>query len=383
MTTAPHEQFLEAISRSHSVAVVLPSSASLDAVGSGLALARFLENSGKNAEILCSGFAAQPHLSFLPGISRIRTHIHAERNYTLAIPLSGEIQDLRHEISDGHLRITITPSKGGFDPSAIAATSGAWRHDLIIAVCVRELSELGNLLSDHRRFFEETPIVNIDSHPQNASYGTINIMDLRAGATAEFVTSLIEAIDSKCIDQDTATCLLAGIISETKSFRTANVTPRTLETAGRLVTRGAKREAIIEAVFRTRPVEALRLWGRVLARLKTDREHKIVWSVLGREDFLRAGADETHLLDVIDELVSRAPDAEVICLLHEHPIEVGKVCGLVSADRGWNAMDMTARWNPTGTARRAAIKTTDLSLPALEQGLISDIRAVIQTLRRT
>ncbi len=382
MAIAPHEQLSEAIARSRSVAVVLPSSCGLDAMGSGLALARFIENSGKNAEVLCSGFRAEPHLSFLPGLDRIKPYIYAERNYTLTVPIKGDLHDLRHEISDGHLKITITPAQGGFDPSAIAASSDSWRHDLIIAVCVRELSELGGLLNDHHRFFEETAILNIDSHPRNANYGSMNIMDLRASATAELVTAMIESIDPKYIDAETATCLLAGIIAETKSFRTANVTPRTLETAGRLVTRGAKREAIIEAIFRTRPVEALRLWGRVLARLKTDREHKIVWSVLGREDFLRAGADETHLPDVIDELVSRAPDAEVICLLHEHPVDTDKVCGLISAERGWNALDMAARWNPAGTPKRAFIQASRLSLPSLEQGVIADVRAIIDALRR-
>jgi hypothetical protein len=120
----------------------------------------------------------------------------------------------------------------------------------------------------------------------------------------------------------------------------------------------------------------------VLARLKTDREHKIVWSILGREDFLHAGADETHLPDVIDELVSRAPDAEVICLLHEHPTDAGTVCGWVSADRGWNAMDMTAKWSPTGNPKRAKIQVGNTSLPVLEQGVINDIRANIIALRR-
>jgi phosphoesterase RecJ-like protein len=259
----------------------------------------------------------------------------------------------------------------------LRSTVGGWRHDLLIAVCLREPKELGALLADHRAFFEETPVVNIDTHPANEHYGAINIIDLKAGATSELITSLIELIDAKRMDADTATCLLAGIIGETKSFRSSAVTPRTLETAGRLVLRGARRGEIVEALFRTRPVEALRLWGRVLARLKADHEHKLVWSVLGRADFMHAGADETHLADVIDELVSRAPDAEVVCLLHEHPQTEGVVKGIISAERGWNALDLTAKWQPTGSAKRARIETTGVPISALERDLIGSIRQTV------
>ena len=203
------------------------------------------------------------------------------------------------------------------------------------------------------------------------------MIDLKAGAICEFIAALIETIDAKRLDADTATCLLSGIIAETKSFRSSMVTPRTLETAGRLVLRGARREQIVEALFRTRPVEALRLWGRVLARLKADREHNLVWSVLGRADFMHAGADETHLNDVIDELVSRAPNAEVVCLLHEHPQTDGVVRGIISAERGWNALDLAAKWNPTGTSKRAIIETTGIPIGALEQELIGSIRQTV------
>lgn len=381
MALAPHEQFLEAIKRSHSVAVVLPSAWTIDSLGSALALGRFVESCGKPAEMICADFINVPHLAFLPGVERIKSDMHAARHTVVTLPLSGDLHNLQHEVADGMLKIMITPKSGAIDHAAIASAAGTWRHDLIIAVSTRELKELGTLMRDYGRFFEETPIVNIDAHPENERYGSVNIIDMRASATAELVHALIESIDSKLINNDMATCLLAGIVSETKSFRSTSVTPRTLEAASRLVTSGARREIIVEALFRTRPVETLRLWGRVLARLKADREHKIVWSVLGRADFIHAGADETHLPDVIDELISRAPDADIICLLHEHPQTEGKICGLISAERGWNAMDLAAKWQPTGSSKRAAINTNNVSLPVLEQDLISGIRSTVAALR--
>ena len=377
MALAPHEQFLEAIKRSRSVAVVLPSAFTIDALAGGLAMARFIETYGKPAEIICAGFSAEPHLSFLPGIRNVKPDLMAPRQTVLSIPLPGGLHEISHEVADGFLHIKITPTAGTVNTETMRSSVGGWRHDLLVAICLREPKELGVLLSDHRAFFEETPIVNIDTHPANEHYGSINIIDLKAGAASELITTLIEMIDAKRIDADTATCLLTGVIGETKSFRTSATSPRTLETAGRLVLRGARRGEIVEALFRTRPVEALRLWGRVLARLKADPEHRLVWSVLGRADFMHAGADETHLADVIDELVSRAPDAEVVCLLHEHPQTEGVVKGIISAERGWNALELGAKWQPTGTSKRARIETTGIALPTLEQELIGSIRQTV------
>ena len=382
MALAPHEQLTEAIKRCRSAAVILPSPANLDALGSGLALARLVESSGKPAEVISAGFSPEPHHSFMPGLERVRPALRAARDFTISLPLSGVLHDLRHEIADGKLKITLTPAEGSLDVSGLAASAGQWRHDLAITVCVRELKEIGALLADHRRFFEETPIFNIDSNPDNGGYGTVNLVDLRASATAELVAGLIERSEPRIIDADVATCLLAGIISETKSFRAPKVTPRTLEAASRLVAAGARREQIVEAIFRTRPVEALRLWGRVLARLKTDLDNRLVWSVLSREDFVRAGADEAHLPDVIDELISRTPDAEVICLLHEHPLLPDTVCALVSAERGWNALDLAGKWQPAGSTRRAKITVSGLPLPTLERDLVAGIRQNISSLRR-
>jgi hypothetical protein len=298
------------------------------------------------------------------------------------MPLMGELHDLRHEIADGKLTLTVTPAEGHIDPAAVAAAASEWKHDLVVAVGVSDAAELMAFGHQHREFFEATPVVNIDTRPQNENYGAINILDLRAGATSELVANIIETTDPKKMSPDIATCLYAGIVSETRNFMTPGVTPKTLEVAGRLVLCGARREEIVEKLFRDRPIEALRLWGRVLARLKADHEHKIVWSMLGRADFMHAGADETHLPDVIDELISRTPDAEVICLLHEHPQTEGMVCGLISAERGWNAMHLAAKWNPTGTAKQAMIRTTGVSLPALEQDVIGNIRASVAAARR-
>jgi len=378
MSLTPHEQFVEALKRSRSVAVLFRAAWNGDALGSALAVARFIESYGKPVEIICDGFVPHPHFGFLPAVGRVQPSLREARRLILSFDLDKtKFSHLAYEVKDNRLHIMLTPKDGTFDPKAMQTVPDAWKHDLIVTVGAPDIAALGGIGRDHKEFFHATPVVNIDHDPSNERYGTINFVDMRASSTAEVTSALLEAIDAKRMDAETATCLLTGLISATKSFRTPNVTPATLALAGRLVELGGRRAEIVERLFRTRPVEALRLWGRVLARLKVDKEHRIVWSLLARTDFVHAGADETHLADVIDELITTSPEAEVVCILHEHPREENKVCAIVSAERAKNAMQLTELWSPQGHHRLAKIAVKDIALPAFERQLIDHIRSQI------
>ena len=64
-----------------------------------------------------------------------------------------------------------------------------------------------------------------------------------------------------------ATALLAGMIAATNSFQSPQVTPQTLELASQLIVRGADRQKVIESLYRTKDIDTLKNWGKVLSRL--------------------------------------------------------------------------------------------------------------------
>ena len=374
MAFAPYEQFFGAVKRSRSVGVFFRSAWSGDSLGSALAVAELITSLGKPVEIICDNFMAHPSYNFLEKQKSVLPKPREMRLLNLKINAAPTEYDLVHTHHDGAIHISVKTANGLLGPENITATTEEWKHDLVVCVDTPDLASLGAIKNDYRVFLNETPIVNIDHDPANEQFGQINLVDIRASATAEIVADLFTALDWKLVTPETATTLLTGIISKTKSFRTNAVTPKTLDTAGRLISAGARRGEIIENLFRMRPVEALRLWGRVLARLKQDRVNRLVWSVLTRADFVHAGADETNLPDAIDELIASTSDADVVCVIHENSKNDGGVSALIGAERGQNALHLAAPFSPTGTSKMARFALPPSDLISAEKLLVDHVR---------
>ncbi|HSD12180.1 MAG TPA: hypothetical protein VLC10_01360, partial [Patescibacteria group bacterium] len=154
--------------------------------------------------------------------------------------------------------------------------------------------------------------------------------------------------------------------------------PRTLDIASELVSAGAKREEIVQNLYRTRTISTLKLWGRALARLKFDPGIKMAWTLLVRQDFIHAGATEEHLPDVIDELIMNSPEAEIVGLLYEQesPTEPGKVagvCALVSTEKHADALGLLPGLKPDGTRRMARVCFPTTAIMDAEKSVLAAI----------
>ena len=182
------------------------------------------------------------------------------------------------------------------------------------------------------------------------------------------------------LTEEVATCLLTGIIAKTRSFKTANVTPKTLEFASELVAAGARREDIVQNLYRTRSIATLKLWGRALARLKFDPVTKMAWTLLVRQDFIHSGASEENLPDVIDELIVNSPEAEITGLFYEQesltePGKISGVCSLISSEKHASALGLVAGLKPEGTHKLARLCFPSVTILDAEKTVLNAIHA--------
>src|SRR5262249_20279493 len=152
--------------------------------------------------------------------------------------------------------------------------------DLVIALDAGELDRYGALYTQHQTYFDTANILNLDHHLTSTGCGRVNIIDPAAAATAELLTLLL-LNRGVTIGLEAAQCLLAGIITDTRSFEFDATTARTLAAGAYLVGCGAVPEAIIRPMYRLKPLEKARLWGIVLDRtLRTAAGGRLVWAAL-------------------------------------------------------------------------------------------------------
>ncbi|MBI4714247.1 hypothetical protein HY771_03640 [Candidatus Uhrbacteria bacterium] len=221
------------------------------------------------------------------------------------------------------------------------------------------------------------PIINIDHSPENEHYGQINVVDLTASACGEVCHDLIASIEDGLIDEEIATAFLTGMIAKTKSFKTKNVTPKTFQTASRLIAKGAKREHIVQNLYRTRSIDTLRLWGRALARLKIDEQAKIVWTMLSQQDFMLSRAQENDLPEVIDELITTSPDAKIVVLIYENSER--NICAIVRVEKPMDAITLCAAFHASGVREEVRLCFTNKTVAQVEKELIEHLKEKIKT----
>ncbi len=150
-------------------------------------------------------------------------------------------------------------------------------YDLVISLDCSDLKRLGAAYDQDS--LRGVPIINIDHHITNVGFGRVNWVDPSSAATAQMMLKLIECLEVP-LDPTIATCLLNGIVTDTRGFRTPNTTPDVMEATTRLMTVGVSLSEITEQVFNRRPLAVIRLWGKALSGVQLDG--RIIWTEISQ-----------------------------------------------------------------------------------------------------
>ena len=369
------KQVKELIAKSTKILITTSRQFSGDGLASALALLLIAKKLNKNAEIIINDFKLPESYSFLPEIEKIKATVKKVKKFVINLDISQTgIEDLNYDIKDNNLRIHLCPKQGIFSPEDLKFQTGDFAYDLIFTVDTPELESLGSLYDHHRDLFYQIPVINIDHQASNEQYGHINLVNITAASTAEVIYNLLNDWPETILDQEIATCLLTGIISKTKSFKTANVSPEVLNIAGELIKAGADRKEIVTHLYQTKTIPTLKLWGKVLSRLQADPACKLVWSKLDLHDFTESGANAKDLSGVIDELITNSPLAEVIILFYQNKSGQTKI--LLHAEGSQNALGLARQFRPTGNKNDATF-VLDEDLDRVEEKVLLGIKSQI------
>ena len=356
------QQIFKQIDKSENILIVFNADWNGDAVASALGLFLYLKKIGKKTEIaahLAEDDAAANKAAaawrFLPAFEKIQSSLKNLRKFIVSLDISqATINQIKYTV-DGHkLNFIISPEKGWFTPEDISTSSSGFKYDLIFVLDTPDFESLGAIYDNNVEFFYKTTVINIDHQADNEEYGQINYLDLNVVSTAEMVYNLIKQHSQEPLDEDIATCLLAGIISKTKNYKSANLTPRTLLTSSKLIGLGARREEIINQLYRSKPLAVLKSWGKILNNLKTEDQGRIVWSWLEEKDEISALINgQLDVQEIFEEISASVAEAKFIFIAGVHPQSEG-IFILIQAAKGFSSIEVLKNYSPAGNARIAS-----------------------------
>ena len=269
-----------------------------DTLGAAIAIAIAAERMGKVSEVV-SGDPPPPFLSFMPRIADVRR-------------------------------------APGLEPDVAVVVDG-------------DLARTGTTAVEHADWLAAATIANIDHHISNPGIGAASWVDPGAAATCEMVTLLLAEL-GVALDEELATVLLAGIVTDTHTFAHPNATPRTLRIAADLVEAGANLSRINRAAYADKPFSTLALWGLMLAGIGQRCDGRIVFASMTNEMLRSVGESPTASEGFVDLLASTKA-ADITVLFKEFDEAATRVS--VRTTERADAVAITSAFGGGGHARAA------------------------------
>jgi phosphoesterase RecJ-like protein len=315
---------VDRIRRARRVLAVGHENPDADTLGATLGVTRLVEELGGRADPVCTD-PVPPLYGFIDGIDRVRS-----------------------------------------DPDASAD------YDLLVVSDCATLERVGAVRDRHPDLFGRLPRVVIDHHASNDAAAKADWIDPEAAATCEMVTLLAcrLGVPLDAGDRALSTALMAGIVMDTATFAHPNATPRTLAVSAALVEAGAPLSDISRRLYRTKPPEQLRLFGRVLDRLQTFDDGRVVASTLLDADLAATGTRPPQSEGIID-LLAQADEAEVAILFKEDG--EGTRISVRTKPGGVDATVLTGLFGGGGHAR-AAGATVALPVERAWEAVLAEAR---------
>ena len=221
----------------------------------------------------------------------------------LALALLDAGKDVQVVLSDG------LPAGFKHLPGAELVQSKAdGEFDLIISVDCSDLKRIGDALDGYH-----APDIIIDHHVTTDPFGTLNLVEPEAVATASVLTRHM-AEWGLTITAPMAANLLTGLVTDTLGFRTANTTSEALRQAADLLDLGVDMSALYYRSLVRRTFVEAKYWGAGLSSL--ERADGIVWATLTLVDRKASGYNGKDDADLIN-FVSSIEDADIAIIFVE------------------------------------------------------------------
>ncbi len=253
-------------------------------------------------------------------------------------------------------------------------------YDLLVVSDCGSLDRIGAVAARHAELFERLPRVVIDHHASNDAAGDADWIDPASAATCEMVALLAIrlGLPLDAGDGALASALMAGIVMDTATFAHPNATPRTLAVSSALVAAGAPLSDISRRLYRTKPAPQLRLFGRVLDRLESAPDGRVVWSTLLDADLAATGTLPAQSEGIID-LLAQADEAEVAILFKEAGASTR--LSVRTKPGGVDATVLTGTFGGGGHAR-AAGATVALALDEAQKAVLAEAARLVSEVAR-
>jgi nanoRNase/pAp phosphatase (c-di-AMP/oligoRNAs hydrolase) len=237
------QQLAEKLKNANNVLVTVGRNPSVDGLSALLGLGLIINKEGKHSAAVFSGVVPST-IDFLKPEETLEKNTDSLRDFIIALDKS-KADKLRYKVENDVVRIFITPYKTSISQDDLDFSQGDFNVDLVIALGVNKQEDLDEAITSHGRILHDATVVsiNIKSDGQG-DIGNINWAEPQASSLSEMVSELAQMMDPTLLDEQIATALLTGIVSETDRFSNEKTSSKTMEISSKLMAAGANQQLV-------------------------------------------------------------------------------------------------------------------------------------------
>ncbi|HHU07538.1 MAG TPA: bifunctional oligoribonuclease/PAP phosphatase NrnA [Clostridiaceae bacterium] len=229
--------------------------------------------------------------------------------------------------------------------------------------------------------FERAPIkIIMDHHVHDGDLGELALMNTEASSTSELVFDFIEALEretgEELFNQDLATLIVTGLVTDTGRFSFPTTTARAFEQMACLKHFKPDTTRIYYELYERITLPQALVRGEVLSRIKCSSEQGVIVSSVSREILRKAGAVDGDLETLPSEM-RMVEGVKVAFLLRETAVP-GEVRVNIRSNDCFDSAAFALRYNGGGHVRAAGMTLYNTSLEAAEELILSEAAKTLE-----
>ncbi|MCY4161352.1 MAG: bifunctional oligoribonuclease/PAP phosphatase NrnA [Flavobacteriaceae bacterium] len=159
--------------------------------------------------------------------------------------------------------------------------------DMIVALDLNSLERMEKLAPVVQQ--SKAKIAMIDHHHDPENFADLMYSSPKESSTCEMIYKLIEALNIELIDQDIATCLYTGILTDTGSFAYSSTSATTHFIVHQLLKTNINVGEIHQKIYNQHSLGRVQLLGKALSTLQRVQDLPVVYIYLTQKDLNEFG----------------------------------------------------------------------------------------------
>jgi len=234
------EQIKTTFDNSKNILIAIKKNPSLDSVAGALALYAGFVKSQKSVTIACET-SLTVEFGNLFSVDKILTSLGGNNMIISFDYTEGAIEKVSYNVENNKFNLIIQPKEGQKPPlkDKIDFSYSGANFDSVFIVDCDSFNDLGNLYTQEQKLYSEKPTINVNYKQDNPAFATINVHDFNSSSASETVAKLLKTLGI-AFEQDLATNILTGIMTQTGNLQKAQFTADLFEIIAACLRSGGK-----------------------------------------------------------------------------------------------------------------------------------------------